>query len=75
MSQLFASGGQRIGVSASASVILMNIQDFSSVSVFPLLFFQIVILRKHIMIRVTFQGIIMSSNDPIILAHNLNFVI
>ena len=60
MSQLFASGGQRIGVSASASVILMNIQDFSSVSVFPLLFFQIVILRKHIMIRVTFQGIIMS---------------
>ena len=29
MSQLFASGGQRIGVSASASVLLMNIQDES----------------------------------------------
>ena len=27
MSQFFASGGQRIGVSASASVLLMNIQD------------------------------------------------
>ena len=28
MSQLFASGGQRIGVSASASVLLINIQDW-----------------------------------------------
>ena len=28
MSQLFASGGQSIGVSASASVLSMNIQDF-----------------------------------------------
>ena len=28
MSQLFASGGQNIGVSASASVFLMNIQDW-----------------------------------------------
>ena len=27
MSQFFASGGQRIGVSASASVLPMNIQD------------------------------------------------
>ena len=27
MSQLFASGGQRIGVSASASVLSMNVQD------------------------------------------------
>ena len=27
MSQFFASGGQGIGVSASASVLLMNIQD------------------------------------------------
>jgi len=27
MSQLFASGGQNIGVSASASVLPMNIQD------------------------------------------------
>ena len=27
MSQLFASGGQSIGVSASASVLQMNIQD------------------------------------------------
>ena len=30
MSQLFASGGQSIGVSPSASVLLMNIQDWSS---------------------------------------------
>ena len=29
MSQFFASGGQRIGVSASASVLPMNIQDWS----------------------------------------------
>ena len=28
MSQLFASGGQRIGVSASASVLPMNVQDW-----------------------------------------------
>ena len=28
MNQLFASGGQSIGVSASASVLLMNIQDW-----------------------------------------------
>ena len=31
MSQLFASGGQSIGVSASASVLPMNIQDWSPV--------------------------------------------
>ena len=29
MSQLFASGGQNIGVSATASVLLMNTQDWS----------------------------------------------
>ena len=29
MSQLFASGGQRIGVSASTSILPMNIQDWS----------------------------------------------
>ena len=29
VSQLFAQGGQSIGVSASASVLLMNIQDWS----------------------------------------------
>ena len=29
MSQLFASGGQRIGISASASVLQMNTQDWS----------------------------------------------
>ena len=29
MSQLFASGGQSIGVSASASILPMNIQDWS----------------------------------------------
>ena len=30
MNQLFASGGQSIGVSASASVLPLNIQDFIS---------------------------------------------
>ena len=30
MSQFFASGGQRIGISASASVLPMNTQDWSS---------------------------------------------
>ena len=30
MSQLFASGGQSIGVSASASILLINIQDWFS---------------------------------------------
>ena len=28
MSQFFATGGQSVGVSASASVLPMNIQDF-----------------------------------------------
>ena len=31
MSQFFTSGGQSIGVSASASVLLMNIQDFQQI--------------------------------------------
>ena len=33
MSQFFASGGQRIGVSASASVFPMNIQDWYSLRI------------------------------------------
>ena len=35
MSQLFASGGQRIGVSASALVLPMNIQDWFSLGWTP----------------------------------------
>ena len=37
MSQLFASGGQRIGVSASASVLPMNIQDWFPLGLFGLI--------------------------------------
>ena len=44
MSQLFASGGQSIGVSASTSVLPMNTQDWS-----PLLFF--VCLFSHSLFR------------------------
>ena len=32
MSQFFTSGGQRIGVSASASVLPMNVQELISLS-------------------------------------------
>ena len=36
MSQLFASGGQSIGVSALASVLPMNIQELQPAPEFPL---------------------------------------
>ena len=35
MSQLFASGGQRTGVSASPSVLPMNIQDWFPLIIYP----------------------------------------
>ena len=38
MSQLFVSGGQSIGVSASISVLPMNTQDWSPVSLTPVYF-------------------------------------
>ena len=38
MSQFFASGGQSIGVSASASVLPMNIQDWFPLGLFSLFF-------------------------------------
>ena len=38
MSQLFTSGGQSIGVSASISVLSMNTQDWSPVSLTPVYF-------------------------------------
>ena len=43
MSQVFASGGQSIGVSAAASVLLMNIQDW-----FPLLidWFDLLVVQR-----------------------------
>ena len=40
MSQLFASGGQSIGVSASASVLLMNIQGQFPLGLIAVLAFQ-----------------------------------
>ena len=40
MSQFFASGGQRIGVSASASVLAMNIQDWFSLGLTGWISFQ-----------------------------------
>ena len=39
MSQFFASGGQRIGVSASASALPMNIQDWFPLGLFGLISF------------------------------------
>ena len=39
-SQFFASGGERIGVSASASVLPMNIQDWFPLGSTGLIFFQ-----------------------------------
>ena len=47
MSQLFASGGQSIGVSASASVLPMNIQDW-----FPLRFTNLILLQSKGLSRV-----------------------
>ena len=38
MGQLFASGGQSVGVSASASVLPMNIQDWSPLGLTGLIF-------------------------------------
>ena len=43
MSQFFASGGQRIGVSALASVLPMNIQDW-----FPLGLTDLIFLRSNV---------------------------
>ena len=40
VSQFFASGGQRIGVSASASVLPMNIQDWFPLGLTGLIFLQ-----------------------------------
>ena len=40
VSQLFASGGQRIGASASASVLPMNIQDWIPLQLICLIFLQ-----------------------------------
>jgi len=40
MSWLFASGGQSIGISASASVLPMNIQDWFPIELIGLTFLQ-----------------------------------
>ena len=47
MSQLFASGGQSTGVSASASVLLMNVQDW-----FPLWLTSLISLQSKGLSRV-----------------------
>ena len=47
MSQLFASGGQNIGASVSASILLMNIQDW-----FPLGFTDLISLQSQGLSRV-----------------------
>ena len=47
MSQLFASGGQSIGASASASVLPMNIQDW-----FPLGWTGLILLQSKGLLRV-----------------------
>ena len=48
MSQLFASGGQSIGVSASASVLPVNIQDWFPFRLTRLIFLQSKGLQHHI---------------------------
>ena len=53
MSQLFTSGGQRIGVSASASVLPMNIQDL-----FPLGWTGWISLHSRALSRVFFNTIV-----------------
>ena len=50
MSQLFASGGQNVGVSASASVLPMNIQDW-----FPLGWTGLISLQSKGLLRVFFS--------------------
>ena len=47
MSQFFASGGQSIGVSASASVLPMNIQDWFPFRLTRLIFLQSKGLQHH----------------------------
>ena len=47
MSQLCTSGGQSIGVSASASVLSMNIQDWSPVGLTGLIFLQSKSVLQH----------------------------
>ena len=53
MSQLFASGGQSIGASASASVLPMNIQDC-----FPLGLPGLVSLQSKVLTRIFFNTIV-----------------
>ena len=53
MSQLFASGGQSIGASASASVLPMNIQDC-----FPLGLPGLVSLQSKVLSRIFFNTIV-----------------
>ena len=64
MSQLFASGGQSIGVSASASVFPMNIQDW-----FPLGLTGLISLQSKGLSRVfssTTEGAALATFEPVV---------
>ena len=61
MSQHFASGGQSIGVSASASVLLMNTQNW-----FPLGWTGQISLQSKGFSRVFFNTTVISSINPIV---------
>ena len=60
VSQLFASGGQSIGVSASASILPMNIQDW-----FPLGLTSLISLQSKWLSRVFSNTIIQSINSSV----------
>ena len=60
MSRLFASGGQSIGVSASASVLPMNIQDW-----FPLGWTGLIFLQSKGLSRVFFNTTVQSNSSAL----------
>ena len=68
MGQLFTSGGQSIGVSASASVLQTNIQDW-----FPLGWTGLISLQsKGLSVGVDFQH---HSSKALILQHSAFFIV
>ena len=67
MSQLFTSGGQKIGVSASTSVLPMNIQDWSPLGLDWL---------DHLAVQGTLQSLLQHhSSKASILLHSAFFVV
>ena len=67
ISQFFASGGQSIGVSASASVLPMNIQDW-----FPLVWTSLISLKSKGLSRVFYNTL---SSKASILRHSVFFIV